>query len=143
MLEKNLPGISPALDAFIDDLANYDVSPDFGTDSMILRWRPDSAISWNLGTIVSSGQLWMDYMGQQAKNAGLGDSHKRYLESLAKLVPGATIKKTPQETAWNVAAQDGRIVRIDSLLADQTRKEGWLRAITDFQADVMKASENN
>jgi hypothetical protein len=78
---------SPALDAFIDDLANYDVSPDFGTDSMILRWRPDSPISWNLGTIVSSGQLWMDYMGQQAKNAGLGDSHKRYLESLTKLVP--------------------------------------------------------
>ena len=55
LIEKDLPGISQRLNAFIDRLATYNVSPEFGTDSMILRWRPDDARSWNLGTITSSG----------------------------------------------------------------------------------------
>jgi len=48
-LDKELPNISQKLNAFIDKLAIYNVSPEFGTDTLILRWRPDNSKSWNLG----------------------------------------------------------------------------------------------
>ena len=41
-LEKEFPAISQRLNALVDELASYDVSADFGTDSMILHWQPDS-----------------------------------------------------------------------------------------------------
>jgi hypothetical protein len=79
----------------------------------------------------------MDYLGQQAKNAGLLDLSKQFLTNLAGLVPGAYVKKTRQEFAWNVA-QDAKSITIDALLADEARKNGWLSAIAEFQAAVMR-----
>jgi len=138
-LEKEFPGISQRLNAFIDSLAAYNVSPDFGTSSMILRWRTDDTRSWNLGTITSHGELWMDFLGKQANNAGLLEFHKQYLTNLARLVDGASVKQTPQEIAWYVS-QNGKVIKIDALLADQTRRDGWVRAIAEFQSAVMKKS---
>jgi hypothetical protein len=138
-LEKRFPGISQRLNAFIDSLAAYNVSPDFGTSSMILRWRTDDTRSWNLGTITSHGELWMDFLGKQANNAGLLEFHKQYLTNLARLVDGASVKQTPQEIAWYVS-QNGKVIKIDALLADQTRRDGWVRAIAEFQSAVMKKS---
>ncbi len=138
-IENSLPGITPKLRAFIDDLPN-DVSTEFGTANMILRWH-SAARSWNLGAISTSGQVWMEYIGQQANDAGLPDLGKQYLATLAGLVPGAFVKKNG--TAWNVAAQDGKSIPVDELLKDETRKNGWLRAITDFQEAVMRASPDN
>jgi hypothetical protein len=142
LIEKDLPGISQRLNAFIDCLATYNVSPEFGTDSMILRWRPDDARSWNLGTITSSGQVWMDYLGQQANNAGLLELSKEYVTKLAELISGAIVKKAKKETALNVF-QNGKNITVDALLADEVRKDGWVRAIAEFQAAVMKASHGD
>lgn len=139
-LERIFPGISIRLNAFIDSVATHHVSPDFGTDSMILRWRPDDSKSWNLGTITSSGQVFLDYLGQQAKNAALLGLHRQYLTTLAALIPGADVKETPKEVAWYVR-HEGKYVTVGALLADETRKEGWVRAIAEFQAAVTKASQ--
>jgi hypothetical protein len=141
-LEKNIPGVSTKLNALIDDLAGYNVSPEFGTISMTLRWRSDDTGSWNLGSITTSGQVWMDYLGQQAKNAGLLEVSKQYLENLARLVPDAYVKKTAKETGWYVA-WGGKTIQVDALLADGARKEGWVRAISEFQAAVTKSSQGN
>lgn len=46
-LEREFPGISQRLNRFIDKLAPYDVWPEFGADSITLRWRPDGMKSWN------------------------------------------------------------------------------------------------
>ena len=142
-LEREFPGISQRLNRFTDKLAAYDVWPEFGTESMILRWRPDGTKSWNLGTIASSpgrvGDLWMDYLGNKAQSEGLLDRFKQLLNNLAALVPGAYVKKTSKEPAWPVATQDGKYVKVDALLADETREDGWLHAITEFQAAVAKS----
>jgi len=79
----------------------------------------------------------MDYLGSQAKSAGLPDEHKRYLDSLAKSVPRGSVKKTLKETAWQVA-QDGKIITINALVADQKTRAGWMAAIKDFQAAATK-----
>jgi len=146
-LEKELFGISERLNRFTDKLAICGVSSEFGGDSMIFRWHPDGTRPWNLGTIASSaghvGELWMDYMGKRAESEGLLDPFKQCLASLAGLVPGARIKQTKKESAYNVAAQDGRIIRVDALLADESREDGWLHAIEQFQAVVTKTLPGN
>jgi hypothetical protein len=126
-LEKGFPGISQNLNAFLDSIPPYNVSPEFGAETMI----PDNGKSWNLGTIAKHAEVWMDYLGQQAKSAGLPDLHKQYINRLADLVPGAYIYKTRKETAWNIA-RDGRSITADALVADQARRDGWARAIREF-----------
>ena len=141
-LERDLPGISERLNRFTDKLSIFGVSSEFGNDTMILRWRPDGPRPWNLGTITSRagyvGDLWMEYTGKRAESEGLLDAFKQFLASLAALVPGARIKETRKESAWNVAAQDGRSIRVDALLSDESREDGWLQAIGQFQAAVTK-----
>jgi hypothetical protein len=136
-VEKEFSGISQKLNAFLDDLAALDVSPEFGTDCLILRWRPDDGRSWNLATISSHGQVLTENLGQQAKIAALLEEHKRYLSSLAALVPGALVKETTKETAWYVAL-GGKVITIDSLVADPERRDGWIAAIETFQKAAMQ-----
>jgi hypothetical protein len=146
-LEKEFPGMPQRLNRFIDNLAAYNIVPEFGTETMILRWRPEGTKSWNLGTIASSpgyvGVLWMDYLGSKVQSEALRDSFKQFLENLARLVPGAYVKKTPKESNWYVAAQDGKYITVDALLADETREDGWIRAIAEFQAAVAKSSQSD
>ena len=140
-LERNCPGISKVLSAFIADLATYNVEPEYGAKTLILRWHSPDGKSWNLGLIASSGEVWMDYHGQQARNANLLDVSKRYLENLAALVPGTVVKMTKNQTAWNLADANGHAVHINDLLGDGNRRSGWLQAIARLQAEATQRSE--
>ena len=99
-LEKEFPGISQRLNAFLDDLATYNVSAEFGTESMILRWRPEDGRSWNFATISTRGQVFTDNLFSQANNAGLMEIRKQYFKELADLVPGAVVRKGQMITLW-------------------------------------------
>lgn len=140
-LERNCPGIAKELSAFINDLSTYNVEPDYGSKTMTLRWHLRDGKNWNLGSITSSGDVWMDYHGQQARNANLLDVSKQYLETGAALVPGASVKMTKNQTSWNTADANGHSLRIDALLRDDIHRSGWIRAIAHFQAAVAKQSE--
>jgi hypothetical protein len=133
-LERQFPGISQRLNRFIDKLATYDVLPEFGVDSMILRW-PDETKSWNLGVIASAGWVFTDNLSSQAHNPDRLDILMKYLEKLALLVPGASVKPSPKQNAWGVV-QNGKSVTVDALLADEVREDGWIEAIAEFQAAV-------
>ncbi len=139
-LERQFPGISISerLNGFIDKLTTYDVKPEFGTDSMILRWRPDDTRSWNMAQISSAGQVFTDNLGSQAYAAGLLEVQERYVKELAELVPGATARPSPKQTTWG-AYKDDRTISVRDLLADEAHEEGWLHAIAEFQRAVTKA----
>ena len=92
-LEREFLRIAQRLNRFVDKLVTYDVRPEFGIDSMILRWHTDDMRSWNLGAISSSGQVFTDLLGLQAHSAGLLDVAKQYLTNLAALAPGSIVKK--------------------------------------------------
>ena len=109
---------------------------------MTLRWRPEDGRSWNLGSITSHGELWLDYLGQQAKVAGMSDLHQRYLDTLAETVPGAQVNKTPKPAAWNLK-REGRFLTVKELLADHQREDRWLQAVENFQEGVLKRSHDN
>jgi hypothetical protein len=113
------------------------VKPEFGTDSMILRWRPDDTRNWNLGYITTAGKVFTDILGAQAYEAGLLDAQKRYVENLAALVPGTVTKPSEKQGAWGAYNDDG-VITIDTMLADELRENGWLDAIAEFQRTVTK-----
>ena len=139
-LEQNLPGIGQKLTTFIDELADRGVSPDFGTDCMTLRWRPENGKSWNLGSITSKGLVWFDFLGRQAQNAGLLETRDQYLDNLAAGVPNALVKRYSKVASTSVATPQNNYIRIDELLANDERAQGWLRAIEEFQTGVTKFS---
>ena len=124
-LERNFPGIAEKLNAFISKLEMCAVLPEFGINSMILRWHAETK-SWNLGTIPSSGQVFTDQLG--AFNAGLPDADKKYVENLAALVPGAVVEPSKKKTAWG-AYKDHKTISIDALLADEAREmDGFMQS---------------
>jgi len=141
-LEKSFPGITDKLNVLIDRLAEYNVLVEFGSNSMILRWHPDSTKGWNLGTIASNGDLWLSYLLEHANSRGLLDIATEYLRGLANAVPGATVKQTPKIAGWYVSL-DGRNITIDALIRDDRRLEGWLTVIQAFQASVAMRSQGN
>lgn len=132
-LQKTCPSAPEQLRSFFDELSQYDVRSELGSDSLVLRWPPDEENSWNMATISKKRAIWTDYLGKQAQAAGLLPAHKQYLEDLKSLVPGASVRVTPKETAWYVAVNKD-YVKVDALLADDARRKGWLAAIQRFQA---------
>jgi len=138
-LEKNLPGISERLNVFLNSLSKYHVTPEFGVDSLILRWRPDDTSSWNLGTINSAGSVYMDYLAQKARDTGLNDACNEYFKRLVQIVPNAIVGKSSGGTAWSISF-NGKSLTIDTLLANDERRDGWLSAIAEFQKAVQAPS---
>lgn len=142
-LEKEChPGVAQRLNAFVDDISKYNVSPEFGADSMLLKWRFFDGRNWNLASVTNRGQVWTDFLGQQTNSAGLLDVYKQYLARLADLVPGAVVRKGKSETAWGVAF-NGRSLTVNMLLAEDARKDGWVRAIAEFQSAVARSSHDD
>ena len=140
-LAATFPDILSRLNAFWDDLAGYNVSPDFRA-TMILRWHPGNGKSWNLAEIWTNGSVNFETMGRKAKSEGLPDLHKTFLSRLAALVDGASVWKTPNEVGWYVRKND-KYITIDALLADDAHRNGWIQAIAEFQAAVEKASNDD
>lgn len=103
-LDKLFPGVSHRVKALVEELEPHNVTAEFGTESMMLKWRPEDGKTWNFATIPKPGWVWLDYLGRQAESVGLLDLHKQYLATLEGLVPGACIKKTvadfPPGATW-------------------------------------------
>jgi hypothetical protein len=142
-LEARFPGISQSLNRFLDKLEHYNVFPEFGIDSLILRWRPDDTTGWNLGQISIGGTIFTDHFSHQAHSAGLLDAAKRYLAAIASLTPGGYVKQGKTGTSWYAAYKDGRGVTVDALLADEAHENGWLQAIAEFQSSAVKSLKND
>ncbi len=140
-LSTSSPGAPERLLRFLDEIATYNVKPDFGSKTLTLRWHREDARDWNMGTIVNSGDVWMDYHAVQARNSNVIAASKQYLESLAALVSGASVGPTKSGAGWNVAGPDGHALHVNDMLADGNRRSEWVRAIARFEAAVSESSE--
>ena len=135
-LDRKLPGNSNALRGFLNTLSDLNVQPNYGVRTLTLRWTAEDS-TWNLGTIVNSGEVWMDYHASHAFNRHALKQSKRYLESLAALVPGTIVKPTKGMGAWNIANANGHALLVSELLADEERITGWVNAIQQFEKDIL------
>ena len=95
------------------------------TASFVLNWyRPDGS-KVNFGTLFSDGNLNTNYVVWNAEESGDPQVGVDYLEAVARLVPGATVKKDGNYWTWRVVV-DGRKPKIADLLK---QSDEWLRAI--------------
>lgn len=127
-LDAASPGVGQRLKAFMAKLESLNVYAEFGTSSLILRWRLNEDIAWNLASVTTSARVWTELLNAQADRAGLLHLSHQYLERLAASVPGATVKQGSKPTSSYVA-KAGTYIMIDDLLAHQ---EAWYQAIVDF-----------
>ena len=93
--------------------------------SYILHWRQDDRRKVNFGTLFPNGDLHTNYIVGSAKEIGDPQIGVDYLEAVAKLVPGATVKKEGDYWRWCVVV-GGRRPRIADVLE---RSDEWLTAI--------------
>jgi len=133
LLEEKLPGVKDRLSEFIGKLAKFGVFPDFGADSMKLKWV-DGSRDWALGYIMTPGMFLTDSLCGRARELELVPVAQQYLESLAALTPGAKVVPTTPGN-WKVELEK-KTITVDALLANTTREDGWLRAIGEFQNAV-------
>lgn len=141
-LDRVSPGVSGRVGRFLEKVAPYNVQADYNVKTLTLRWHAEDGKTWNLGTIVTSGEVWFEYHATQARNLNRLDASKEYLNNIAAFVPGAALKETKSRTAWNVADRNGHALRIDALTMDETRSEAWIHAIAAFQQKIAESSED-
>ena len=123
------PNLPERLRSFMADLEALDVESDFGQSSLVLRWRTGGDVKWNFGTIHTTGKLWTDMIGGQAKQFGRPDLGQRYLERLCAIVPGLTIKASKSQY---VVKSNGSWPEINDFLATPERRRSWFSAIDEF-----------
>ena len=93
--------------------------------SYILHWRQDDGRKVNFGTLFPNGDLHTNYVVESARERGNWRIGEDYLEDVAKLVPGATVRKDGNYWTWCVVV-GGRKPRIADVLE---RSDEWLSAI--------------
>ena len=59
---------------------------------LILHWRRNDGRRVNFGTLFPNGDLYTNYVVESAKESGDPQIGVDYLEAVARLVPGATVK---------------------------------------------------
>ena len=100
--------------------------------SYILHWRRNDGRRINFGTLFPNGDLYTNYVVESAKEIGDPQIGVDYLEAVARLVPGATVKKDGNYWTWCVVV-GGRKPKIADVLK---RSDEWLtatgRAIVTF-----------
>ena len=93
--------------------------------SYILHWRQDDGRKVNFGTLFPNGDLHTNYIVDSARERGNQKIGVDYLEAIASLVPGATVKKDGEPWTWCVVV-GGRKPKIADVLK---RSDEWLTAI--------------
>ena len=93
--------------------------------SYILHWRQDDGRKVNFGTLFPNGDLRTNYIVASARERGDRQIGVDYLEAVARLVPGATVKKDGNDWTWCVVVGDRKPKIADVL----ERSDEWLSAI--------------
>lgn len=135
-LGANHPDVPAKLKKLLENLAPLGVTTDFGSKSMILRWRPDETRAWNLASIITDGKVWTDVIHAQTDSVGLLDLSHRYVKEIASKIPGAYVKDT-SPVAWHVD-KDGTYIRINEILAHPDEFVAAIRSFTSKAAEALK-----
>ena len=93
--------------------------------SYILHWRRNDDRKVNFGTLFPNGDVNTNYIVDSAKEIGDPQIGVDYLEAVARLVPGATVKKDGKYWTWRVVV-GGKKPKIADVLE---RSDEWLSAI--------------
>ena len=106
--------------------------------SYILHWRRNNGRKVNFGTLFPNGDLNTNYIAGNAEEIGDLQIGEDYLEAVAGLVPGATVKKDGKPWTWRVVV-GGRKPKIADVLE---RSDEWLSAIASAIVALNRLDED-
>ena len=131
-IERIDAALPACLRAFFERCRRDGLEVTLSRASYILHWRRDDGRKVNFGTLFPNGDLHTNYIVESAKEIGDPQIGVDYLEAVARLVPGATVKKDGNYWTWCVVV-GGRKPKIADVLK---RSDEWLtatgRAIVSF-----------
>ena len=93
--------------------------------SYILHWHRSDGRKINFGTFFPDGDVNTNYVVGSAEESGDPQVGVDYLQALAKLVPGAAVRKEGNYWTWRMVV-GGRMPKIPDLL---NKPDEWLSAI--------------
>jgi len=130
-LAAKRPELPMRLKAFVDDLSDIGIHPEFGR-SLSLRWQPSADVAMSAGYIEArGGTFWAGVAWGSANRAGRVSAGEAYLEEIANIVRGHIRRydKSPPE------ALDAKGKGIDvALLLDAAPR--WKMALSRFVAQM-------
>ena len=119
------PALPDRVRAFFQRCTDHGLEVTLGGASYILHWYRQDGQKVNFGTLFPAGDLATNYIVWNAEECGNPQVGVDYLEAVARLIPGATVKKDGEYWTWRVVVH-GRRPTIASAL---DRSDGWLNVI--------------
>ena len=133
-LEQRHPGLAAQLRAFLADISNLGIVPEF-RKSLVLRWGASPDFDASPGYIGKDGFVWLSSGWNSAKRLGRPQAGEDYLESVAKIVGGHV--RRPEKNWPDVTGPNGRQVELSELLK---APEKWKAAIAQLIEETKPTS---
>jgi hypothetical protein len=92
----------------------------------------------NFGTLFPDGTFQTNYISYSAETLGHPSIAADYLEGLAKLVPGGSVKREGKSWTWRVESS-GELPRIDSILP---KAEAWIELMKIARSRFIEAASS-
>lgn len=102
--------------------------------SLILRYSPDGEHKFSLGYIETNGCMQLGQATWELGKIGREDIGMAYLENIAALVPGASVKL--YDNSLPAVMVDGKTLRLENLTGKDTE---LLKVISTYIADIRQA----
>ena len=135
-LAANDPESSRQLKLFLDSRGDRAIEMDAGTQYLMLRWKAPDGTQFTLGAITSDGIFYTYYVGRPAHKIGRVDLSHAYLEDLADLI-GGQVRKTNDDTEWNLRGSNGKHPPASSVLADRQKLLEVIDRYTDALSEAL------
>ena len=136
-LEQRRPGLGAQLRAFLTDVSDIGVVPEF-RKSLVLRWDASPDFDASPGWIETNGTMWFSSAWGAASRLGRPEAGIRYLNTIAEIV-GGRVKH--REKNWpNVVGPNGRQIDLAELLKTPER---WKAAIAQLIQDTKSAAPDD
>jgi hypothetical protein len=133
-LEQRHPGLGAQLWAFLVDVSDLGVVPEF-RKSLVLRWDASPDFDASPGYIGTDGYVWLGNGWNSAKRLGRPEAGENYLKTVADIVGGHI--RRPEKNWPDVTARNGRQVEVAELLKTPER---WKAAIAQLIEDTKPAA---
>ena len=133
-LEQRHPGLGAKLRAFLTDVSDLGVMPEF-RKSLVLRWDASPDFDASPGYIGTDGFVWLGSGWGSAKRLGRPQAGEKYLESVARVVGGHI--RRPEKSWPDVTGPNNRQVELAELLKTP---EKWKAAIAQLIEETKPTS---
>ena len=107
--------------------------------SLILHWYRRDGRKHNFGTFFPKGDLNTNYIVWNAEDSGDPRIGEDYLETVAALIPGASVLRKGNRWTWRVVI-GGRLPRIRDVL---NQSDKWLNAIKQAAGALDRLTEED